>query len=276
VGLTLLVPFLHIFVLFENSIEQPLWSTMISKHLVHKIAFCAMLAIPYNPLYAAQKSVVNTVSNTYSHFLTKNILPARLLENNTLPRIAYFVLGTVAVITAKKIANSFATRITDARLKTLVDKYNAWKNNSANKYAALQDLLQEWNRTIPHLKFYHYCGDIEQYSTKWTLTSRTSFIRRVVWSILDYAGQEPTRLDEVNDLFTLLLSYIDKNMINSSMKDCFHTIMPHNRNIVNGVLESTFINQGAAVRKLLQDKELTITFHWWELDPYPEVIDDPF
>ena len=114
-------------------------------------------------------------------------------------------------------------------------------------------MLEEWNRTVPHLKFYHYWGDIEQYSAQWTLTSRTRFIRSLVWSILDYAGQEPTRLDKVDNLLTLLLSYINKNIINSSMKDCFHTIMPHNRNIVNGVLESTFINQGAAVRKLLQD-----------------------
>ena len=76
---------------------------MILKHLARATALCAILAIPYNSMYAAQKSVLNNTSNTYSHFLTKNILPARLLENNILRRTAYFILGTVAVISAKKL-----------------------------------------------------------------------------------------------------------------------------------------------------------------------------
>jgi hypothetical protein len=189
---------------------------MILKHLARATALCAILAIPYNPMYAAQKGVLNTTSNTYSHFLTKNILPARLLENNTLRRTAYFILGTVAVITAKKIANSFATRITDARLKTLVDKYNAWKNNSANKYAALQDLLQEWKRTVPHLKFYHYWG-ISEDSTKSILFSKEKFVKDIVWTILTYAGQEKTKLDEVRSLLGELLRCFDKDTVSKEL-----------------------------------------------------------
>ncbi|KIX85169.1 hypothetical protein J120_02400 [candidate division TM6 bacterium JCVI TM6SC1] len=222
---------------------------MILKHLARATALCAILAIPYNPMYAAQKSVVNSASNTYFHFLTKNILPARLLENNTLRRTAYFILGTVAVITAKKIANSFTTRITDARLKTLVDEYNTWKNKSANKCAALKDLLQEWNRTVPHLKFYHYWG-MPEHSTKGILVSKERFVQDVVWTIFKYAGEKSTELDEVRNLFGELLTHFDKDTINKTISA--YELAPNVFKISD--------NRNIAIRSLVEKLQLNIDY----------------